>query len=527
MLNGRVLSCTATSVVSATEDQSVAATDAVGALRFASSIDADGLRMSVGANPDPSAASTPAGRAYVFERTSSGHWQEVAKLDPPAMPPAGNLFGFAVDIDGDRVAVGAPVSNASLPGLVHVYERAVGGAWAIAASIQRETFGFIWQSHGSCVDIEGDRLATSSFGGNWTQTTVAIFERNTAGQWTEVASPTAPGNPTAYGVHLDLDGDRLAAPSQVRAGRVYVFERSTLGSWGFVASVKPTHLLLGDDFGRCFDLEGNRMVVGAPGEDDRGNDAGAAYVFERQANGAWLQRAQLFAEDASADARFGSSVALYGDRIVVGAETGADSGKASGTAYVFERRSDGGWLPVVKLRSSLTTSGARFGATCALSADVIAIGAPQDDTAGVDSGSVLSFDIGSLYHGAPSISLASGGAQDLLVRAGPQHSGHVFVMFGSATGTSPGIAVPGTGVALPLTQDAYFDLLLTQGGARLLFPWVGLLDDNGAYDARFVVPGGANASLAGLVLRHACVLVDLATFAFVDASNAVEVELVP
>ena len=97
-----------------------------------------------------------------------------------------------------------------------------------------------------------------------------------------------------------------------------------------------------DYFGRSVAVDGDTAVVGMPGDDDTQNNSGAVLVFTPDSNGDWSQAAKLKASDAASDDGFGSSVALDGDTIVVGAPFDDDNGDSSGSAYVFTEPT-GGW----------------------------------------------------------------------------------------------------------------------------------------------------------------------------------------
>ncbi len=75
----------------------------------------------------------------------------------------------------------------------------------------------------------------------------------------------------------------------------------------------------GDFFGEATDIDGNRAVVGVRNA-DIGNDenAGVAYVFERK-NGQWQEVQKLIASNGDDGHFFGESVAIDGDWILVGA----------------------------------------------------------------------------------------------------------------------------------------------------------------------------------------------------------------
>jgi len=103
------------------------------------------------------------------------------------------------------------------------------------------------------------------------------------------------------------------------------------------AYLKADNAEAGAFFGYSVAASGDTAVVGAPTE---GGEAGAAYVFVRNASGGWDQQAYLKADNAEAGDYFGVSVAIDGDTLVVGADS--ESGPAngiseSGAAYVFVR----------------------------------------------------------------------------------------------------------------------------------------------------------------------------------------------
>jgi hypothetical protein len=124
-----------------------------------------------------------------------------------------------------------------------------------------------------------------------------------------------------------IDGDQTDNAC-FNAGAAYVFRRSA-GVWAQQAYLKASNTDAGDWFGTSVAVSGDTAVVGAYREDSCAtgvdgkqtngcNSAGAAYVFRRSA-GVWAQEAYLKASNSEADDRFGSSVALSGDTVVVGA----------------------------------------------------------------------------------------------------------------------------------------------------------------------------------------------------------------
>ena len=135
--------------------------------------------------------------------------------------------------------------------------------------------------------------------------------------------------------------------------------------------VVPAEAVAGDQFGYSVAVSGNRAVVGAPGDDERGGDAGAVYILER-VGGTWSVVGKLLATDAVGGWNFGFSVDVWGDRIVVGAPTASVAGELFGAAYVFERIA-GQWIQTAQL--SPTPLAGSFGHDVAIHGDFIAVGA--------------------------------------------------------------------------------------------------------------------------------------------------------
>ena len=71
-------------------------------------------------------------------------------------------------------------------------------------------------------------------------------------------------------------------------------------------------------FGYSAGISGNTIVVGARVEDSKGNESGAAYVFRNEGKG-WLEEGYLKASNVQAGDNFGHTVAISGDLIAVGA----------------------------------------------------------------------------------------------------------------------------------------------------------------------------------------------------------------
>lgn len=214
----------------------------------------------------------------------------------------------------------------------------------------------------------------------WTQQSKLLASDGAAGDvfGTTIAIS---GDTALVGAHAD---DELGADS----GSAFVFVRSG-EVWTEQAKLVPSDGAAGDHFGVSVALEGDTAVVGAYLHDGIAGDAGAAYVFVRNA-GVWSQEAKLMPGDAGGGERFGISVALSGNTALAGAYWDGVLGNQDGSAYVFVRDM-GVWTQQAKLSSSTGQSFDDFGIRVALDGDLALVAAHVDDDNGVDSGSVYAF----------------------------------------------------------------------------------------------------------------------------------------
>jgi hypothetical protein len=349
-----------------------------------------------------------AGAAYVFVRDGAGNWSQQAYLKA-SNTEAFDLFGLAVAIAGDTVVIGSPAedsdangvngnqsdNSANNAGAAYVFVRDGAGNWSQQAYLK----------------------ASNSDGGDFFGTSAAI-----TGDTVLVGARSEDSNAT--GVNGNQSDNSAGG-----AGAAYVFVRDGAGNWSQQAYLKASNPDVGDNFGNAVTMSGDTVVVGARREDSNatgvnGNqgdnsatDAGSAYVFVRDGAGNWSQQAYLKASNTDAIDRFGTSVAMTGDTVVVGARfedsnaTGVNGNQAdnsselAGAAYVFVRDGSGNWVQQAYLKASNTDAIDRFGDSVAIAGDTVVIGAlgedsnatgvngNQADNSASESGAVYVFDM--------------------------------------------------------------------------------------------------------------------------------------
>lgn len=235
--------------------------------------------------------------------------------------------------------------------------------------------------------------------GNFTTGSPVVYgyDRQDDGTWSNVESLTGSeiADGSTFGAAIALDGDTvvIGSPSDVDlldtfaiGGAVYVYERQSDGTWSETAVLRASDRQDNDHFGFSVAIDGDTLVVGAEredgGTDDPLSNAGAAYVYRKQTDDTWFQTAILQASDAQLSDFFGYAVAVSGNYIVVGApnEDGGTAGSivSAGAAYVFEKQTDGTWDQTAILQSGSPETLDNFGASIAMSGDMVLIGSPGD-----------------------------------------------------------------------------------------------------------------------------------------------------
>jgi len=356
------------------------------------------------------------GAVYVFVRTGST-WTQQAYLRAPNAD-AHDLFGTSVALSGDILAVGAPGEDGSAEsksplnndvpgsGAVYTYARS-GSTWTHQIRIKAPNAGES-DTFGTSVALSNDFLFIGAPNESNSTSNLATDNDNATNAG---AVYVYSADPLSWNLHsylkasttdtADLFGDTLAvsgntlvvgATNDGNNGRCAVFTYDGT-SWSEQAILVGSNTQPNDLFGTGLAISGDTIVVGAPSEDTGLNgmimsaneEVGAAYVFVRNA-GVWTEQAILKASNAGFGDEFGHSVAISGDLVAIGAInedsdlSSVDNQLASnsGAVYLF-RRSGTNWTQSAFLKGSLAQQDGRVGRSVALSGGYLIIGASGDD----------------------------------------------------------------------------------------------------------------------------------------------------
>lgn len=366
-----------------------------------------------------------------FIRDIPPPYEQIAYLKASAIG-VGDWFGYSVAVSGDTLVAGAPrehkVNDFLLPeGAVHVYVRS-SGAWSHQARLNASNPGAL-DDFGWSVAVSGDTLAvgapqeasadgTPGNNDGIGRGAVYVFTR-TGAEWSQQAYLKRPSSDDLdqFGLRVALSGDTLvvgAPGSDNNSGAVYIFTRTGTEWSASPIEVKASDPEDGALFGSSVAIAGNTLAVGAGG---KSNGRGGVYVYERSGP-TWVEQVQL--QGAGVDvvgpvAGFGLSLALGGDSLAVGAP--AERGTAPNTAntggvYVFGRDGlTGIWNPEpIRLVASNAGEGDTFGTSLALRGDRLMVGAPLEDSNGRGvNNNTAKPNNGALNSGAVYVFRANGG----------------------------------------------------------------------------------------------------------------------
>ncbi len=331
-----------------------------------------------------------AGAAYIFKKGATPNAWTLLKKITAADGFAGDNFGAAVSVNGDNILIGASRNDekGQEAGAAYLFSKDQGGAenWGQVAKI-KATDGQSGDMFGASLELDGD---------------FALI-----------------------GAALDDDN------SMMNKGAAYLFAKNQGGAnaWGQLKKLTASDGAALDNFGYSVGISANAVIVGANYDDDKGEKSGAAYIFERNFGGAdnWGQATKLVASDGTAGDQLGFAVAINGNFTAAGARFDNIKGTNSGAAYIWERQPNGAWEYVSKIYDQQGGKNDQFASTIDIYKRIIIVGAPQDDVAGkTDQGSASFYAAGckddNSFFGNPADNVTKANAQAAVfeVKAFPQ-----------------------------------------------------------------------------------------------------------
>jgi WD40 repeat protein len=227
------------------------------------------------------------------------------------------------------------------------------------------------------VAVDGVRIAVSGAG------QVYLFDASNGNYLLTLSDPTPVGGGSFGRVAIDgnhvLVGE-VPTSGSLQLGEAHLFDAA---SGALLRTVRDPTVTDADAFGSAVAIDGDRLLISAPGDDTYGLNFGQAHLFDAD-SGALLRTF----DDPTVDdggSKFGEAVALDGDRVLIGEE---------GQAHLFDATTGAlRWT----FDAPPVTGTLDFGYSVALKGGFIAIGAPGYNS---NVGQVRLFDAttGALLH---------------------------------------------------------------------------------------------------------------------------------
>ncbi len=281
------------------------------------------------------AQGTIIGSVYFYEVDSSGSWNLEQIITEPPQPPfqIGMGFGNSLAIDGDYAIIGAKdfsnTSPANYIGKAFIYKKQSNGIWIQIQELTNPAVSDYRPGFGHSVAIKDGYIIISSYGTVW-------------------------------------------------QGDAYIFKKNNNDIWSIASYLEASDPEYTAYFGWSVDINDDYAIIGAPQREFNNNaNQGAAYIFSKQQNGNWIQTQKLLASDGEEYDRFGESVSLDNNHILIGTDIlNGFSGQLNkpGKAYIFKQNSNGIWFENQILRASSNFNKNRYGYSVSIDRNIAIIG---------------------------------------------------------------------------------------------------------------------------------------------------------
>jgi len=298
------------------------------------------------------------GAAYVYHWDGS-IWTELQKLAPTELSDH-DYFGLSVAMTDRYIAIGAPGDD--------TLDKNVGAVYVYVFDNRHES---------------------------WTRYTKIVPQDFVNDSRYEAQDPFVISELESFGTSVSiLDNDLfVGAPTEdsasINAGVVYrYFFDGT--SWQYIQKIVAYDASFGNKFGNSLASNGKYTVVGSKYSDDYGSNSGAAYILSGNVK-SWHQIYKIVPEDCSAGDLFGYDVSIYGDFVAVGSLLDDDKGIDSGSAYVFQKNDNEEWLEFQKITPKDGLSEDSFGSSIGIFGNRLVVGAKGVDDQGIASGAMYKY----------------------------------------------------------------------------------------------------------------------------------------
>ncbi len=395
----------------------------------------DGFFMAVGA-PGSNDTGVAAGKVYMYIK-GDFDWDLFGSIVPED-PLAGMRFGASVAVDGDTVVVGAPQDDefGSSAGAVYVYTRS-GMTWILQDELADTTGTPAGRLFGFDVNIDGDDLAIGAYGDSslGAETGAAYVYTRTAGTWSQqqkiIPSGIAAADQVGYSVDIHNGTLVIGAPKDgdngAESGSAHVYTRSGT-VWSLEQKLTASDGDSNDLFGFDVALDGDEIVAGAPDDEAAVNLSGSAYAFERSGT-VWTQSQKVTINHSAGGDKFGYSVSVVsGVHLLVGApEANGTAGNDVGYVGVFKRAMSS-WDTSSVIGSEGNAPSDNMAQSVSVSSNAAVFGVAGQDEFGSNAGRVRASHFTSVWTNEQSLGLDHVAVNDHLFGKSTASDGNTLVI---------------------------------------------------------------------------------------------------
>jgi len=352
-------------------------------------LDGDNFGVSVALQTEVAAVGAPrrspnqifeAGSVFIYGRTQQG----LLLRQTLSAAGAEQRFGTSVALWQDQLAVGVPRAGA---GRVDIYQRDAGGLYQFQRSLTDSGLADGARFGTALAVADAELLIGAPFADN---TGVVYRSRFSGGAWSNATRLALTAQRAAeLGTAIAIDsGVALVGAPGLRGGEVRVLQLAQM-DWQQVGLLTQSSAATGNRFGNALAIDPQRAVVGAVATQF---SEGAAAVFSR--SGAQFSPfADLDIADGSPANRFGASVALAADGVLIGADLDAVGPHRSQGSVRWYKAGPTNMIVSGQLDNGNGAMFDRYGTALAVNGDIAVVGAFVEDTeSGADAGRVHWFE---------------------------------------------------------------------------------------------------------------------------------------
>jgi hypothetical protein len=326
------------------------------------------------------------GSVLIYEKEGVGNFINEQILEGTGF---NDSFGSKFRIYGDQIAVSASLDDegGENSGAVYVFSRQTDGSWVNQQKILASD-GADFDNFGYTLDLYDDRLVVSNrvfdtLGVK--QSAIYLYEKDADGNWgnEQKIVPSGLYDYSAYGLQVSLYGKQLAVGisddnlNGPRSGSVITYDLDENGIWGNEQKLTPSDGFAEALFGTDVFMNESYLVVSSPVSYTVSSSEAAVYIYEKDVQlGNWTNEFKINPPQITDPFYFGSSISMWGDKLLIADELNGVNGSSSGAVFLYEKDSNGTWDFEHEILASDGSSSDSFGGAVSIWGSEIVIGAP-------------------------------------------------------------------------------------------------------------------------------------------------------